>query len=480
MKTTKCTVTDCEWHHPLLHRSGRVFPRRQGNLSGKSDRLYISRPVLIALVPILIRVKGRTFPTLGLLDLGSEATLILEDLLLKTGLSGTSDSLYFGSCLEYKIVHTQLVKYVILSVYRKYEFRVEEAIVVQSIKGSERRIDWPKMKSLWEHLADLDLPEINSNLVGVLIGMDVDEAHLRLATKTSQESSGTPKGILTPFGWEVVGRIPSSILKGPNKKTEMRCLSVGIESPESVSFVEMVESFYTMEAFGTTVTHKKLSKDDATALNILNSSIKNIGKRFEVSLLWKPSVIRLPNNRKCAFQRLMSVEKRLLKDKDIAERYTNAIEKYVLDGHTRLLASTELEGIKGRVWYLPHHYIINPNKQKKIRVVFDGAAKFESIALNDCLLRGPVLLANLVGVLMRSRKSPIAVSGDIEAIYNQVGVRPSDQSFQRFLWRRPGSTEVPKTYQMMVQVFGLISSPTSCLYALQHAANNHDKFRYES
>ena len=113
---------------------------------GKPDRLYISRPVLIALVPMLIRVKGRTFHTLGLLDPGSEATLILESLASKIGLSGTSDSLYFGSCLESKLIHTQLVKFDILSVDRKYEFRVEEAIVVHSIKGSERKIDWPKMK----------------------------------------------------------------------------------------------------------------------------------------------------------------------------------------------------------------------------------------------------------------------------------------------------------------------------------------------
>jgi hypothetical protein len=63
------------------------------------------------------------------------------------------------------------------------------------------------------------------------------------------------------------------------------------------------------------VTDKKLSEDDATTLKILNSSFKNIGKRFEIILLWKPLVIRLPNNGKCAFQRLMSVEERLLKDK---------------------------------------------------------------------------------------------------------------------------------------------------------------------
>ncbi len=98
----------------------------------------------------------------------------------------------------------------------------------------------------------------------------------------------------------------------------------------------------------------------------------------------------------------------------IAKRYTNAIEKYELDDHARLLASTELEGIEGRDWYLSHHYVINPNKPKKIRVIFDGAAKFEGLALNNCLLRVPVLLANLNRLQIPSREAPFAVSGDIE------------------------------------------------------------------
>jgi hypothetical protein len=68
--------------------------------------------------------------------------------------------------------------------------------------------------------------------------------------------------------------------------------------------------------------------------------------------------------------------KRLLKDPIIVERYINAIEKYVMDGYARLLATSELRGPKGKVWYLPHHYVINPDKPNKIRVVFDGAAKF--------------------------------------------------------------------------------------------------------
>ena len=86
-----------------------------------------------------------------------------------------------------------------------------------------------------------------------------------------------------------------------------------------------------------------------------------------------------------------------------------------------------------------------------------------------------LLLANLVGILVQSPKAPVAVAGDIEAMYNEVRVHPDDQHAQRFLWRRPGSDEEPKVFQMLVKVFGLILSPTACLYALQHAAEVHGK-----
>lgn len=116
------------------------------------------RPVLIALVPMLVRAVRRTFRTLGVLDPASGASLILEDFAKQIGLRGVLDSLSFGSCLESKLIHTRLVKFDILSLDEKKEFHVEEALVVHSIKGSERRIHWPNVKHLWEHLADLELP----------------------------------------------------------------------------------------------------------------------------------------------------------------------------------------------------------------------------------------------------------------------------------------------------------------------------------
>ena len=57
-------------------------------------------------------------------------------------------------------------------------------------------------------------------------------------------------------------------------------------------------------------------------------------------------------------------------------------------------------------------------------------------------------------------------------MFHQVRVRPEDASAFRFLWRTTGSDNEPDTYQMDVQIFGAVSSPSICAYALQHAAKN--------
>ena len=88
---------------------------------------------------------------------------------------------------------------------------------------------------------------------------------------------------------------------------------------------------------------------------------------------------------------------------------------------------------KDRVWYLPHHPVINPNKDKP-RIVFDCAATYQGVSLNSKILQGPDLTNNLVGVLTRFRLHSVAFMGDIEAMFHQVKVEPSDQDVLLFLW----------------------------------------------
>ncbi|XP_045032619.1 uncharacterized protein LOC116928696 [Daphnia magna] len=62
-------------------------------------------------------------------------------------------------------------------------------------------------------------------------------------------------------------------------------------------------------------------------------------------------------------------------------------------------------------------------------------------------------------------------------MFHQVQVPEEDQSTYRFVYRTPGSSTAPLTYQMTVHVFGSISSPTTCIYALNRTADDHrDQF----
>ena len=93
-------------------------------------------------------------------------------------------------------------------------------------------------------------------------------------------------------------------------------------------------------------------------------------------MLWKDPNIHLKNNKVLAAQRLESLEKRLIKNPDKAKQYSDTIKKYVELGHGTKLSTTESSPTNNMTYYMPHHYVTNPNKQNKLRVVFDASAKY--------------------------------------------------------------------------------------------------------
>ena len=58
-----------------------------------------------------------------------------------------------------------------------------------------------------------------------------------------------------------------------------------------------------------------------------------------------------------------------------------------------------------------------PAETQKPRIVFDCAAGYEDVPLNDRLLQGPDMTNKLVGVLSRFREHPTAFTADIEAMF---------------------------------------------------------------
>ena len=117
--------------------------------------------------------------------------------------------------------------------------------------------------------------------------------------------------------------------------------------------------------------------------------------------------------------------------------------------------------------YTPHHGVVNPNKDK-LRVVFDCLANHCGTSLNQHLLQGPNLTNNLIDVLFKFREQPVALMGDIEAMFLQVRIPTEERDYLRFLWWPEGNTNLePTEYRMCVHLFGATSSPFCSNMALR-------------
>ena len=80
----------------------------------------------------------------------------------------------------------------------------------------------------------------------------------------------------------------------------------------------------------------------------------------------------------------------MLKDEKLRKAYADAIESYLSEGYAQEITEEDIQNAS-TVWYLPHHPVVNQSKPGKLRVVFDGAVKFNGTSLNDKLMKGPDL-----------------------------------------------------------------------------------------
>ena len=74
---------------------------------------------------------------------------------------------------------------------------------------------------------------------------------------------------------------------------------------------------------------------------------------------------------------------------------------------------------------------------------------------------------------MRFREEKVALSGDIEAMFNQVAVPEADQSALRFLWRQSPESPI-EVYQYVHHIFGAKCAPTCSNYALLRSAEDKE------
>ncbi|XP_075164705.1 uncharacterized protein LOC142237217 [Haematobia irritans] len=218
------------------------------------------------------------------------------------------------------------------------------------------------------------------------------------------------------------------------------------------------------------------SNEITRAKQILHETTKRIGHRFQTGLLWKNDFVELPDNYELALSRLEGIERKMRRDVNFAHAYSEVINGYINKGYVREVPPEDIRLISKRKWYLPHFAVSNPNKEnKKLRLVFDAAAKVNGISLNDNLLKGPQCISSLPTILFNFRSRKIAVSADIREMFHQIMIQPDDRISQRFLWRFGKTDSEPKEFEMLVMIFGAACSPCSAIHVMKTNAKEHNE-----
>ena len=160
----------------------------------------------------------------------------------------------------------------------------------------------------------------------------------------------------------------------------------------------------------------------------------------------------LPFNKEKTVARMYQQENDL-KRKGRIEEYNKEIYDLLTQGFVRPLTSAEAND--GRGWYLEHHAVYREDKSStKVRIVWNAAAQFRGVPLNDGFHNGPHLLNSLVSCHRAWRRDRVVLVGDVKKMFNQIEVATSDQIFHRFVWRFGDDNSLPIAFQWLRLPFG--------------------------
>ena len=152
---------------------------------------------------------------------------------------------------------------------------------------------------------------------------------------------------------------------------------------------------------------------------------------------------------------IKDIEKRLTKDEKRASLYQQQINDMLQRGVARKLSDLEIENYNGPTFYISHHEVMKPQSESTpCRIVFNSSARFGKYTLNDYWAKGPDIMNNQLGIMIRFREERVAIMGDLKKMYHSIKISEIDQHVHRFLWRDFDVYRDPDTYIMTTVSFG--------------------------
>ena len=486
---SKGTCKTCaKKHHTLLHgqtltASSNQVPTQAIGENPSSNELQDERAQQPTSTPVTghclatgagaylnvlpVRVLGPhgVVETYAMLDNCSDITLCSERLVNELGVTGTPTEFSLTTVNRESQPQWGLqVSVMVESLNGESQVQLDEEHTVPEIPVSENNIPTQLEMEEWSHLRGIPLDEIESKRIEILIGADNPEKFWTLEERTGKKKE--PYAIKSILGWSLVG--PAATWNSVKE------YHVNFIRSADDLLHQQVEQMWKTEFSDTNKSARAaMSQEDKRALGTMESTLTVENGHYQLSLPWRKYPPSLPDNHVVAEHRLSLLCKRLERNDDLRDKYKKTMTDYIEKGHASKLSKDILKEALP-VWYIPHHPVLHPQKPGKVRVVFDCAARFQGTSLNEQLLSGPDLTNNLLGVLIRFREAPVALVADIEGMFHQVYVTPSDRNYLRFLWwPQVDFTQEAAEYYMNVHLFGATSSPSCATFCLKRLGEDH-------
>ena len=473
-------------HHGMLHSDSWSGPREGQATSNKpevssthcgqttrdpSSVQPSQHPESFMVVPVVLAHGNARVQGTALLDPASSVTYLRQSVASALNLSGPKKQLT-TSVLGGKAITAKRAQVVVdVQAVEGGPTSSINAWVLPTVTASLPNVNWSEHKDRWTHIKDINFPKVDSSSIDVLIGLDAISLHVTLEERHTDEP-GAPIARRTPLGWVCLS--PGQTESNPSAATmHARCC----ESQETAAqrLEELVENFWRYESAGTSnITQETPSADDLRAEKMTNESIKCLNNRVEVSIPWSdPSgEPRITSNRPQAEKRLRSLQRSLASRPLVKAQYEQVMAGHLKKGYVRRVHPDEVAADGAQQWFLPHFPVVRTDKSTtKVRIVFDGAAKWGTSSINEEMLAGPPLYNDLTSVLLRFAMEPIALVGDISEMFLQVKLAERDQRYHRFLWQ-PDNGEI-EVYQFTRVTFGAKASPYLAARAVKETLAQH-------
>ena len=104
---------------------------------------------------------------------------------------------------------------------------------------------------------------------------------------------------------------------------------------------ENIQTWWDIETYASKINVVTQSKKELQAHNMLESTTKITGKRYEVGMVWSEPEPNLPNNYSSALGQLYSLERRFQRDPNLKNLYQQSIDTHVEKGFVKILDESE-------------------------------------------------------------------------------------------------------------------------------------------